>query len=280
MDMWIPQPIPQTLSQLRKEAQLTQHQLAQRSGVSPSRICNFEHGFRTPTVEELQRLVRALNLPLGQLRLLPAPPEGLAGLLDRFRREQPRQAVHPVYQRLVSLRAKYTDLVDPLLKQIGRRPDEEWCRHWLGQVPTDSCDELLPWLRLMGEVEQATPRLLSLQQIHFETYAVADLQTGRDRRDEVRPCLELPLQSDAVALLFPQVPLRTPTRGCRVDILAEIVAPRKRVTCVMEMDGAAHDSTFDERRSQALRLPTLRFSPREVLADRWVCEVTGALYAA
>ena len=277
--MWIPQPTGQALVHLRQQCSLTQNQLAKKARIPQSRISQLELGTRTPTLTELERLGGVLNLAKYQIRELEksAPAPGLRELLTKFRRERPPQKVIPVYKRLASLREKYGALFDQIEFKFCSRQDEASCRQWLGHIPTDSCDELIPWMKIVGEVDHAVGRYLSLEQIDFDTFAVADTDTGRDLKSETRPCLELALPGDAVALLFPQVPLRTLSYHARVDILVELVAPRKRLTCIIEVDGLGHISAFDKRRSKALGLPILRFTPEELLAGHWVSKTLANL---
>lgn len=50
------------LKDLRKKANLTQEELAQRVGVRKSAICMYEKGTRVPSVGTLRKLARALSV--------------------------------------------------------------------------------------------------------------------------------------------------------------------------------------------------------------------------
>jgi len=51
---------------LRKQAMLTQEQLAERSGLPQSHISRLEKGEHSPSRATLEKIAKALNLPLGE----------------------------------------------------------------------------------------------------------------------------------------------------------------------------------------------------------------------
>lgn len=51
---------------MRGEAELTQHELAERSGVHRQSIARLELGTREPSWEMVQKLARALGVPVGR----------------------------------------------------------------------------------------------------------------------------------------------------------------------------------------------------------------------
>lgn len=200
-------------------------------------------------------------------------------LLKRFRRNKEHVSfdeLYEVHKRLLPLRKKYREATRSRLGRIRRRADRKVCNLWLGRLPTDSCDELVPWIWLLGE-ETTLPRCLSLEQIDFNTYPVADKDSGRDLKAVIRCCLEIPLGHGGVALLFPQVPLQTPTRHCRVDILVELIKEGRRATAVVEVDGDGHDSTFDLERDAALHVPVLHRTPRQLATDEGMRQLLNDL---
>lgn len=61
---------PDLIRQARREAGLTQAELAQRAATSQSAVAAYETGAKTPTVETLERLLRAAGQ---QLKSAPSP---------------------------------------------------------------------------------------------------------------------------------------------------------------------------------------------------------------
>jgi len=56
-----------TLYMLRKKAQLTQAELAKKSGLSQSEISRLEGGYRYPVLKTIHAICKALNTDLAQL---------------------------------------------------------------------------------------------------------------------------------------------------------------------------------------------------------------------
>ena len=65
--------VAQRIRAARKNAGLTQAQLAEQSGVAAISIHQYEAGKRSPQLEQLLRLASALGVPLEDLTGLPAP---------------------------------------------------------------------------------------------------------------------------------------------------------------------------------------------------------------
>lgn len=82
--------------QARRDAGLTQRELAARAGVSPSTVARIERGRMEPTLELLLRLVEAAGL---RLRLLLEPDDGADV------RASDRRAAMDVEQRLAEAAA-------------------------------------------------------------------------------------------------------------------------------------------------------------------------------
>lgn len=55
------------LREARKKLQLTQEQVAERSGVHPTEVSRIEAGKRDPRISTFLRLASALEIPPGQL---------------------------------------------------------------------------------------------------------------------------------------------------------------------------------------------------------------------
>lgn len=55
------------LSTARLSRELTQTELSKKSGVTQAKISRFEKGFYMPTKEEKQKLMKALDWPIGFL---------------------------------------------------------------------------------------------------------------------------------------------------------------------------------------------------------------------
>jgi len=71
--------IGERLRQLREQKNLSQGHIEKRTGLLRCYISRVEHGHTVPTVETLEKMCRALEVPLYQLfyegKDLPAPPK-------------------------------------------------------------------------------------------------------------------------------------------------------------------------------------------------------------
>jgi transcriptional regulator with XRE-family HTH domain len=111
------------LKQLREEAVLTVHELAEASGVSDDTISKIENGQRVARPSTLRKLADALDVSPQELRR-PAKVEEPVPLA-----KAPREAGHSVAQRLEDLQAyeahiskiaeKYHTEAEPLLAAVG-----------------------------------------------------------------------------------------------------------------------------------------------------------------
>ncbi|HEY5267184.1 MAG TPA: helix-turn-helix domain-containing protein [Acidimicrobiales bacterium] len=71
--------------QIRTDGDLTQHQLAKRAGTSQSAVARYETGVSSPSVNTLERLVRASGAEL-TISTRPAPASDLSGELPTLLR--------------------------------------------------------------------------------------------------------------------------------------------------------------------------------------------------
>jgi len=111
------------LKQLREEAVLTVHELAEASGVSDDTISKIENGQRVARPSTLRKLADALDVSPQELRR-PAKVEEPVPLA-----KAPREAGHSVAQRLEDLQTyeahiskiaeKYHTEAEPLLVAVG-----------------------------------------------------------------------------------------------------------------------------------------------------------------
>jgi len=62
-----PRQIGMRLRRLRKVKKLTRYALAKRAGISPAYVTKLEEGRSDPTIGMLQRLAKALGVPVTEL---------------------------------------------------------------------------------------------------------------------------------------------------------------------------------------------------------------------
>jgi len=73
------------LRELRQKQQVTQEQLAERSGLHPTYVAKIEAGLRLPSLDALDRLAAALNVPLTRIvEAMDEPEETILSLEDRM----------------------------------------------------------------------------------------------------------------------------------------------------------------------------------------------------
>jgi transcriptional regulator with XRE-family HTH domain len=94
----------------RQRAGLTQRELADRAHTSAAAVCLYEQGRRSPSVDTLARLMRAMGATL-EVDVAPATPnvdldsnartlKDLLDLADRLPRRSTRRLSYPVFREL------------------------------------------------------------------------------------------------------------------------------------------------------------------------------------
>ena len=73
------------LRELREEKKFSQGEIEKRTGLLRCYISRVEHGYTVPNVETLEKLARALEVPIYQLFYEGAEPPKLSNFLNRKR---------------------------------------------------------------------------------------------------------------------------------------------------------------------------------------------------
>lgn len=100
------------VKQMRRHAQLTQRELAERAGTSQSAIAKLEQGESNPTIDTIERWARAAGFAV-QFTLVPLPV--IDPVVQRYKRDVDRSLLREnlrksVHERLRSLGEWQTDL--------------------------------------------------------------------------------------------------------------------------------------------------------------------------
>ncbi len=102
------------IKNLRQERNLSQYKLAEKADVSQSFLSALEAGKKSPTVDTLEKICRALGISLaeffswGNPRQFPNLPPYISGLIDELRHLNPEQIEH-LTQFIRSLKFKESD---------------------------------------------------------------------------------------------------------------------------------------------------------------------------
>jgi transcriptional regulator with XRE-family HTH domain len=75
--------IGECVRELREEKKLSQGDIENRSGLLRAYISRVEHGHVTPTIETLEKIARALEVPLYRLFYDGSEPPNVPNLLKR-----------------------------------------------------------------------------------------------------------------------------------------------------------------------------------------------------
>ena len=146
------------LRRMREEAGFTQVGLAKASGVARATINKIEQGYRSPTIETLERLADALGqeiadfFPIAQPRLLDSPAAGaganqdrqqrlhylrywrvfIIGLARRFEEKPPETLgdIMPLFGALASVLEQ--GMLDPPSWHVGLSEDFDRAQVWRG----------------------------------------------------------------------------------------------------------------------------------------------------
>lgn len=80
------------LKQLRKERGFSQYSLSKKSNVSQAFISSIEKGKKSPTVNSLEKLCKALGVSLAEFfsKEIKAPPEYMEPLIEEARYLKPK----------------------------------------------------------------------------------------------------------------------------------------------------------------------------------------------
>src|ERR1700692_3930315 len=70
----------QAIKFCRQQRDLTQPQLAERAGISPSYLSVLERGKRDPSFSMIEKIARALDVPLSLLVFIATDPSEIEGL--------------------------------------------------------------------------------------------------------------------------------------------------------------------------------------------------------
>jgi XRE family aerobic/anaerobic benzoate catabolism transcriptional regulator len=109
------QRLGQAVRELRKEAQLTQRGLADRSGVAKQAITNIERGAAFPSLRTLEQLAEALRVPV---HMIVAQAEQGGSAIDAALEAKLIRVVRSIDP---AARARASDLLD-LVEQWSKRP--------------------------------------------------------------------------------------------------------------------------------------------------------------
>lgn len=107
------------ICQLREEHKLTQEELAEASGISPSFLGLIERGKRTPSVATLLKIAQMLDTTIDGLFNEPRKPEFTEKFVPKYGKSDPlikRMAVI-----LQTLSQKDKKLALKIVKQISRK---------------------------------------------------------------------------------------------------------------------------------------------------------------
>ncbi len=88
--------VGQRIREIRQQAGLTQPELGERAKMAAAEISKIENGRRTPTLETLERLGRALGISVEDLVATPAPADEQELLLNQIQmrlRGQPTEVL-------------------------------------------------------------------------------------------------------------------------------------------------------------------------------------------
>jgi XRE family aerobic/anaerobic benzoate catabolism transcriptional regulator len=109
------QRLGQAIRELRKEAQLTQRGLADRSGVAKQAITNIERGAAFPSLRTVEQLAEALRVPV---HMIVAQAEQGGSAVDAALEAKLIRVVRSIDP---AARARASDLLD-LVEQWSKQP--------------------------------------------------------------------------------------------------------------------------------------------------------------
>lgn len=259
-------PFHHQVKQSRVRRRLTQEVLAQRCGISRTRLVQLESNYRNPTPKE--RLALARKLGLYETAPLSIGVKGR--LRSQGRRSRTSAPIYfppqdrPTEVRYRAALSHYPHYVETVVKQLEIRSDFVDLAYLCSKLACDSRAEVLLILAILQR--GALPALMSLSELGWLRHKAIDPRSRTEVNHRPQPCLVL----DETVFFF-QVALLTP----RLYVVDTLVW--KQGWYVLEIDGKGHDFSNDDERSQQLALPVLRFRTEEILRARFLDTVLGQL---
>lgn len=236
--------------QARQAKNLKQVGLAEKTGISPQRLCKIEKGQVLPTPEQSEILAKELGLG--------GAPSSADLILDRklqgMRNHRPFELeVHNQERWKVALKAWSARILRLKLNPriLG------WMRLL---IRVDSAIEALFWMLVAAAKAQvflANPHFMGFRQL-----PIVDSQ-GLCLGERLLPGLYLESATRKI-WIWPQVNLRPKDIAYRVDALVLIVEGDSSRWLVLELDGQGHNGAKDAFRREQLGMAEIRLSDREI----------------
>ena len=236
--------------QARQAKNLKQVGLAEKTGISPQRLCKIEKGQVLPTREQSEILAKELGLGGA-----PCTDDQISDRrLQSLRNHRPFEFEVPNQERWkIALKAWSARVFGLKLnpRTLG------WMRLL---IRVDSAVEGLFWMLLAAakaEVFLANPHTMG-----FRLQPIVDSQ-GFCLGERLLPGLYLESATKKI-WIWPQVNLRPKVVTYRVDALALIVEGDSSRWIVLELDGQGHNSAKDAFRREQLGVAEIRLSDKEI----------------
>lgn len=236
--------------QARQTKNLKQVGLAEKTGISPQRLCKIEKGQVLPTPEQSVILAKELGLggvPCSDDQVLDRELQSLRSYrpfeLEVHSQERWKVALKNWSARVFGLKLNH--------RVLG------WMRLL---IRVDSAIEALFWMLLAAakaEVFLANPHLMG-----FRLQPIVDSQ-GFCLGERCLPGLYLESKTRKI-WIWPQVNLRPKDITYRVDALVLIIEGENWRWIVLELDGQGHDAAKDAFRKLQLGMPEIRISEKEI----------------
>lgn len=272
--MNICKPLPRLLRRLRTARGLSQVELCELSGLSPTIVSRAESGLRPVSRKTLLALCKALQVSFDRVRELTGwrPTSGGRGRTSeqaRLEREfgSPATFIPPgsrtFEERLFTARCTFRGRVGELEARVDARSDRKELERRLAALPSDSASEVLYALHLLAL--GATFEWLSPLRLGFADPRVLQRENRRYVGHCLMPALVLRLGS-LVAVFFPQVPLRVDHLGpLALDFLVGVQDRGFIAWRNVEIDGKGHNPNDDDERDRLVALGTLRYRDPDLL---------------
>ena len=259
-------PFHEQIRSARRSGALTQQELADRCGMSRSRLVQLERNYRTPSASEKQVLSRLLRISSPPTRL----PEALRRLWNRGKRMRGKvKPYFPQQDRMTYIRfraalERHPQFVNTVLHHLRSRSDYVDLAFLCSKMSLDSYAEALFLLALLNADAEAA--MLPISDLAWTPHQAVNPLTREEVNRRPQPCLLL----DDKAFFF-QVAFLTP-RLYKVDVLVWSSG-----WSLLEIDAEGHDFSEDQERMLRLNLPFRRLKPSEIVAPGFVESLHGYL---